>query len=215
MAEEKPKSIFDQIRALPKTQLVPKTQEAINWYNKTIKSLGGTPRRELILTDTSKDRKIRKSPIYGKMFLFFYDAKTKEDLKYFDRFPIVIPIEPYVTPQGNKGFIGLNLHYLPHVPRMIFLDKLYQMLSNEKKNSTTKFLLSYEKLSKFKEFKVCLKIYLTKPNHIKSNMLELSYQDWVTVSLLPTELFVTYKNKGNGRRYSKDKVWADSRSKIK
>jgi hypothetical protein len=89
------------------------------------------------------------------------------------------------------------------------------MLSNEKKNYTTKFLLSYEKLSKFKEFKVCLKIYLTKPNHIKSNMLELSYQDWVTVSLLPTELFVTYKNNGNGRRYSKDKVWADSRKKLK
>lgn len=218
MAEEKPKSIFDQFRSLTSRQLIPKTQQAIDWYSKTIKSLGGVPSREVILSDTSKDRKIRKSPIYGKMFLFFYDAKTKEDLKYFDRFPIVIPIEPYVHENGSRGFMGLNLHYLPPLLRMKFLDKLHELTNNKKYNSTTKFKLTYEFLSgsaKLKEFKPCLKIYLTKPNHIKSSMLELSYPDWVTVSLLPTEFFVTYKNNGNGRRYSKEKVWADSRSKIK
>ena len=217
MPETKDKSIFDQFRSLTSRQLIPKTQKAIDWYQQTLKGLGSST-RESLLTDTSADRRLRKSPVYGKMFIFFYDAKTKEDLKYFDRFPIVIPIEPYEHENGSKGFIGLNLHYLPPLLRMRFLDKLHEIKNNNKNNNTTKFKLTYELLSgasKLKEFKPCLKIYLTNPNHIKSNMLEINYPDWVSVSLLPTELFVTYKNNGRGRRYSKEKVWADSRRKIK
>lgn len=228
---KKETSIFDYFRKLTSQtgdtkkenninyrELLRDSRYAVNWFNDKLKELGQIPDRRVILADTGKNRRLRQEPIYGKMFLFYYDAKTKNKLKYFDRFPIVIPIQSIRTSDGNEGFIGLNLHYLSPELRVKFLDKLFDLTNNQRKDTTTKFALTLsllQKASKLKAFKPCLKIYLTNPNHIESSMLELSYQDWIIVSLLPTEKFVTYRNKAAGSPVKSSKVWSDSRKKIK
>jgi hypothetical protein len=45
--------------------------------------------------------------ITGEMYLFAYDPKTKEDLPYYDRFPLVFPFR-----KVKGGFYGINMHYL-------------------------------------------------------------------------------------------------------
>ena len=58
----------------------------------------------------------------GNLYMFFYDPKTKEDLPYWDKFPMVLVLENY-----SDGFLGLNLHYLPPKFRVAFLTKLMKL----------------------------------------------------------------------------------------
>lgn len=46
-------------------------------------------------------------PIIGGLFFFKYDAKYKDVLPYWDRFPLLIPF----TIESNR-FFGFNVHYL-------------------------------------------------------------------------------------------------------
>src|SRR4051812_30598339 len=56
----------------------------------------------------------------GTMIMYFYDAKLKDVLPYWDQFPLVFPIEIY-----DDGFLGINLHYLPPMLRAKLMDALY------------------------------------------------------------------------------------------
>ena len=71
--------------------------------------------------------KTQNNMVPGKMYMFFYDPKTKDKLKYYDRFPLVIPFRVI-----RGGFLGLNLHYLPIKYRIAFLDKLLDMAQYNK-----------------------------------------------------------------------------------
>ena len=55
----------------------------------------------------------------GSMYTYRYDAKHKDTLPVFDRFPLTIKIESY-----RNGWLGLNLHYLPLQMRFNFLKML-------------------------------------------------------------------------------------------
>jgi hypothetical protein len=137
----------------------------------------------------------------GQMFMFFYDPKTKSSLPYYDRFPLIFPINFY-----KDGFLGINLHYIPPYTRAKLMDSLYSTINNNKYDNTTKLRINYELLNgvgRFNEFKPCIKRYLF--SHVVSNFQYVSPDDWDKAIMLPTERFV-------GK--SKDKVWADSMSKI-
>ena len=74
----------------------------------------------------------------GQMFMFFYDPKNKQTLPYYDRFPLVFPIELY-----SDGFLGINLHYLPQKYRANLMDALYSIeLLNKAVPSTTRVSLT-------------------------------------------------------------------------
>ena len=60
-----------------------------------------------------------KTAPFGEMYMFFYDAKYKDVLPYYDAFPLVIMMGP-----AAGGFYGMNLHYLPPVLRAKALDAL-------------------------------------------------------------------------------------------
>jgi len=133
----------------------------------------------------------------GQIICYFYDAKHKATLPYWDKFPMVIPIERY-----KDGFLGLNLHYLPPMFRARLMDKLYDLLNNQKYDNTTKMQLSYELLkgaSKFKYFKPCIKRYLS--SHIQSQMVQIDVKEWDYALFLPLARF----QKANQR-----KVWDES-----
>lgn len=125
---------------------------------------------------------IRNQTAVGSMYMFFYDAKHKETLPYYDKFPLVIVLGP-----AEGGFLGLNLHYLPLPLRAKFLDALLDVLNNKKYDETTKFKVSYDvlrRVSKMKYFKPCVKHYLT--SHVKSRFSKILAPEWEIATFLPT-----------------------------
>jgi hypothetical protein len=135
------------------------------------------------------------------MYFYFYDPKTKDKLPYYDRFPLVLPIEQY-----DDGFLGLNLHYIHPRQRIVLLDKLSEFANNDKFDKTTKLRLTYDLLSrasKIYEVKPCIKRYLF--NHVESRFLEINADEWDIAALLPMESFA---------KASTSKVYAESREKF-
>jgi hypothetical protein len=126
-----------------------------------------------------------------------YDAKDKDTLPYWDKFPLVLP---YKKVAG--GFMGLNLHYLPYQPRVMLLQRLMEFATDKNMNENTRIRYSWSLIggvSKFKWAEPCIKHYLT--DHVKSTFRKIDAQDWATAVLLPVEQFVGA---------TKTKVWADS-----
>ena len=160
---------------LDKTGFSPRTSEARDWLKSKVESL--SPNRAALMQDgNSKDKSI-----IGRMYFFFYDPKTKDMLPYYDRFPLVIPIERY-----QDGFLGLNLHYISPKQRVILLDKLSHYLNNHNYDETTRVRLSYDHLknaSTIYEGIPCIKKYLYK--QVKSRFLEITADEWDIAALIP------------------------------
>jgi hypothetical protein len=159
------------------------TQQSYKWLTKKIADLRNTSQipRGIGVEDFRKNRRF----ILGGLYHFYYDPKGKADLPYYDRFPLVLALEKY-----NDGFLGLNLHYLPIRYRVAFLDKLldYAVLTPE--NEVKRVRITYDILTaskRFKEFRPCIKRYLT--SHIKSKILTIEPEEWDVAVFLPTHLF--------------------------
>lgn len=168
------------------------------WFKKNIKKLGQINRRELMNDDALNPT---NEVLPGMVYMFFYDAKHKETLPYFDRFPLIIMVDA-----APGGFTGLNLHYLPPVIRYKFLKDLSTTLSDRRYDERTRFEISMKRLKaarKFRAFEPCFKHYLTK--HIKSRMVNVPAAHWDLVVYLPTEQF-------SGA--AKSKVWMESLRKM-
>ena len=189
--------LIDRIKqSLAKEGYSTGTNNARNWLRAKVKEL--TPTSRALMMD--RDR-LKTNSTIGKMYFYFYDPKTKDTLPYYDRFPLVIPIESY-----KDGFLGLNLHYIHPKQRLILLDKLSETATNDKFDSKTKLRVSYSYLagaSRAFEATPCIKRYLF--THIQSRFLEISADEWDIAAMLPVETFV-------GATTSK--VYADSRKKF-
>lgn len=176
------------------------TNKAIKWYKDVVHETAYNRKR--ILSD--EKTKNRSNLLPGRMMTFQYDPKTKKSLPYYDRFPMVIVIDKALKPAGS--FYGLNLHYLPPKLRAKLLFQLNDFVTNNKYDSSTRYALSYKLLSKaarLKWFKPCFKHYL--PKHIKSNIVQIESEDWVTACFLPTEHFA---------KSTREQVWAESKRMV-
>ncbi len=149
-----------------------------------------------VMKDNASSLSARVLP--GKMYMFLYDPKTKDDLPYYDKFPLVLPFR-----MQSDGFYGLNIHYLPYYMRVKILDKLSVFASNQNMDETTRLKFSWGLLnasSKFKPVQPCVKHYLK--GHVRSMFKLIPAQDWTTAAMLPVERFVGA---------TPLTVWADSR----
>ena len=175
-------------------------QKSQTWFTQQVTLLNKkriTPNQVL----RSEHARNRPNLVPGKMYVFFYDPKTKATLPYYDRFPLVFPFS-----RTEDGFIGLNMHYLPHKLRFVLLDRLLMFKNNDKFDETTKLKYSWaaiDGMSKFALAKPCVKRYLA--SHLKSPLHNINSDDWATAMMLPVERFVGA---------SLPAVWADSRNKI-
>jgi hypothetical protein len=189
--------LIDRIKtSLAKEGLTPRTNASRAWLRAKVKDLKPTS------SGLMRDReRLKNNSLIGKMYFYFYDPKTKDTMPYYDRFPLVIPIERY-----NDGFLGLNLHYIHPKHRMILLDKLSDTLSNSTYDEKTKLKINYRYLaaaSRIFEANPCIKRYLF--TQIESRFLEITADEWDIAAMLPVESFV-------GATTSK--VYADSRKKF-
>lgn len=151
----------------------------------------------------SIDKNSDSKQIIGKMYFYLYDAKWKDKLPYWDKFPLTI-----ILNSGSDRMLGLNLHYLNRGMRAALLSKFLSTVIYDDKNDTFKFTLSYLQLvnfaSKYVGYKPCLKQYLI--SNINSKMLEINMHEWAYAVYLPVEQFQKKRN---------SYVWEDSQRKIK
>lgn len=190
-------SLFDTLRQESSAAgLEARSKEARDWFTEKVKELNGRISRQRLLSDTAL--KIKPEPRWGFMYMFAYDAKHKDTLPYFDRFPLVIMLKP--TP---NGFLGLNLHYLPIKHRAIFLDRLMETMGDEDKlTEQSRLKIRYQLLAgaqRFRYFRPCIKEYLF--SQVKSRIAQVSAPDWEIAIFLPTEHF---------KGAQKTTVWRDS-----
>lgn len=170
------------------------TKKSREWFIKSLQNIRNISRKSILTDDLLVQR---NKPLIGRMFMYFYDPKTKDTLPYYDQFPLIIMVGP-----AEKGFYGLNLHYLSPRARAVFFDKLMERMNNDKFDSSTRIKLTYDFLSAtrtLREFQPCFKRYLFK--HIVSKTVEVPPTQWETALFLPTDSFV-----GDDRRA----IWRES-----
>ncbi len=167
--------------------------KSTDWFRDKIKEFGQPSAMQLI-----RDGKQNTRPFYGNLNMFFYDPKFKKTLPYYDRFPLVLPIERY-----SDGFLGINLHYLPIPLRIRLLDELMDYSTDTNFDSKTKINANYSKLKNVKLLKPTLKRYLA--GKVKSRFRRVDADEFTVATLLPVQRF---------SKASDNKVWSDSRSMI-
>lgn len=126
--------------------------------------------------------------IIGKMYFFKYDAKWKDVLPKWDKYPLVFPIERY-----NDGFLGLNLHYLASGERKALLGRLTEYATARNLTEKSRLRLTYDLIASTKKLnslaRPCIKRYLY--SHVRSRFVEIPATEWDRVVQLPLEVFVT------------------------
>ena len=177
-------NLFDTLsREAFRAGVTPKTDESRKWFRQRAKDLRGINRKEL-------QRELPTGgDIVGTMQMFFYDPKTKDTLPYYDTFPLVVIVGP-----AEKGFYGLNLHYLPPMLRAKMLDGLMDIASS-KRSPNAKFEITYETLkstSKLKFFKPCFKHYLA--SNVKGGFAQVPAPEWEIATFLPVASFKKIPN---------------------
>ena len=175
--------------------------EARDWFRDRASSVSNVNTNKLIREADRTYTNIRSADI-GRMYMFFYDPKTKDKLPYYDRFPMI-----FVVNKIPGGFHGLNLHYLPPTYRARLMDALYSVDRMDNARDSKKLKLTYDLLqgaSRFKYFKPCFKHYLN--NHVASRMLYVPAEEWDIALMLPTQRF---------RKAGAATVWRDSKSIIR
>lgn len=176
-----------QLRARTKDSNAANNNKSVKWFKQTIK--------------TSLRTKSTSRPTAGKMYTFHYDAKTKESLPYWDKFPLIIYLGSWKTKDGRTVLSGLNLHYIPPKARQEFLEELLPHASTTNINSNTKLKINWSMVKSMRGSDVMIKSYL--PTQLKSSMMEIKPTDWAHAIFLPTMQFVS-----GGKRYSSKKVWS-------
>jgi hypothetical protein len=188
-------SLFDTLQAQAfRAGITARTKKSQKWFRDKIEDMK-MPSRQSLLKDDALDPTTRE--LRGSMYMYFYDPKHKATLPYYDRFPLVLLIEP-----RKNGFLGLNLHYLRPDIRAKFLDELMKLSPAKVKDTSRLIKARYDLLTstrKYKEFRPCLKMYLS--DHVKSRLVRVPMSEWEIAIFLPTEQF---------RKSGKSKVWAES-----
>ena len=177
-------SVVDAAKGRPKST---------DWYKDKIKEFG-TPKS----LDLIRDGKQATRPFFGRLNMFFYDPKLKKKLPYYDRFPLVLPLENY-----NDGFLGINLHYLPIPLRMKLLDRLVDFSNNTKFDESTRLNVGYQNLKRVRLIRPTIKRYLA--GKVKSRFRRVDADEFTVATLLPVQRF---------KKGSQSEVYKDSRKMI-
>ena len=186
------KNPFNQIRTN-----VGDAEKSVQWYQLQVRKLGTINVNRLI-----REAKQVTRIFPGEMYLYRYDPKTKDQLPYYDIYPLVLPFR-----RVENGFLGLNLHYLPYAIRMFTPKKLSRFVTDIKLNEETRVRLSWRLLEtsvKFEPAKACVKHYLYE--NIQTRFMKIPFPDWVIATQLPVERFIGAQ---------KATVWRDTRRKYR
>lgn len=163
------KSALDIFGGLKRDTLRRNSQRSMKWMINKIRSAA-----------TKKDL-TRTTPKIGGMYLYVYDAKTKDKLPFWDASPLVIPVQ-----FERGGFSGINFHYIPLNERIALFKLLFGLSSNKSKRYIR---ISYDKLKALSttHWKFAYKRYLY--SHLRTKLLSISKDEWIEALSLPVANF--------------------------
>lgn len=178
-----------------KQKLDPKSAAATRWLATNLSKVQSQMRPDIY----NKSRKSGQSPamfLEGCMLFFGYDPKGKNELPFWDEYPLVILLEK----KGNS-ILGLNLHYLRPSDRATFLNQLIRLVDNPEyhRNPPSYINATYNKLKESKYLRRCIRRYSL--SNIKTNVNVIPSNEWKIVTFLPIDRF-----KGASRQ----QVWRQS-----
>ena len=153
--------------------------KSLSWFRSKAQNTKVTPTS---IIRTAPNTVNRVDDLIGSMMLFGYNPKTKDNLPYYDIFPVV-----FITDVTADGFTGLNLHYLPVKQRAQLMDALMQVAEGPEEN---KLELNYnllKSLRSLKMFKPCYKRYLN--NFTTTNYVPIDKEQWNIAMFLPLARF--------------------------
>ena len=177
-----------------------RSEESLRWFRDQMRGLKVNVDQFYKQSDFDKTRRY----LEGRMYTYFYDPKYSEVLPYYDTFPVtlILQLEP-------KGFMGLNLHYIPPRYRILLLDELYKYAVKDDEDADdmqTRLRITWDIIrsaAKLKWARPCLKRYLT--SHVVGPALEVTPDHWDTVAMLPLARF---------EKQSVRQVYTESRKKV-
>jgi len=152
-------------------------RKSANWYRKTVADLGDRITARKLMSSG----KLNGIPSRGRLNMFFYDPKYKKVLPYYDRFPLVLPIE---TIPG--GFMGLNFHYLRPLQRVSLLNRL-QKFADGGMSKNTRIDASYDGIKNIGIARTTIKKYLF--GHVRSSFLRVDFDEAALAVMLPVQQF--------------------------
>ena len=173
------KKISDIVTVASNYELKNIINNSKSWFTSEAKRLASSRAGKITSTTVS-------SPVPGELYMYYYDAKHKATLPYWDKFPLVFPFR-----MMPDGFIGINLHYLHYKQRILLLDALQEIATSPRKSTSAKLTISYDILrtvAKGKRFEKCIHRYLY--DHFKTPIKKIHSDNWITAALLPNEMFV-------------------------
>ena len=191
-------SYLDKLKNAIKTNSVTaKARAAGDWFRSIVNRTKGQFSGETPKTILQRSENLVSNSVLGKMYFYSYDPKLKDELPWYDTFPLVFPIERY-----TDGFLGLNFHYLAPKHRAILMDQLKMFANNKAYDETTKLKLTYNMLAGFKKIKRARPtVHRYLDSHIKSKFVLVNADEWEVALFLPVERF---------KKASKKQVWAHS-----
>ena len=191
-------SYLDKLKDAIKTNSVTaKARAAGDWFRSIVNRTKGKFSGETPQSILSRQESLVSQSVLGKMYFYSYDPKWKDELPWYDTFPLVFPIEKY-----PDGFLGLNFHYLAPKHRAILMDQLKMFANNKKYDETTKLKLTYNMLkgfTKIKRARPTVHRYLS--SKVKSKYVLVNADEWEVALFLPVERF---------KKATKKEVWAHS-----
>ncbi len=191
-------SYLDKLKdAIRTDQVAARARAAGNWFRSIVNRTKGKFSKETPQKILQRAEGRTSTSVLGKMYFYSYNPKWKDELPWYDTFPLVFPIERY-----PDGFLGLNFHYLAPKHRAILMDQLKAYANNKKFDETTKLRLTYNMLkgfTKIKRARPTVHRYLN--SKINSQFVLVNADEWEVALFLPVERF---------KKASKKKVWAHS-----
>ena len=174
------------------------TRKSMDWYRQKVRDAtgSGTTARGLI-----RQGKATSRPKFGIMNLFGYKATTYGEpfgVKYYDRFPLIIPFE-----QRGGRFWGINFHYLPYGLRVQVFKNILRFATDKNMDENTMLSVDWSKLSRVSSIRPAVKSYLL--TGVQSAFLNIKVNEMPVALNLPVARFVGA---------TQSKVFSDTRRMI-
>ena len=201
--------IFDEIREEAHGR-----ELSMRWYRQKVQELLPRPQVRQMIREGYKEGKVTVRPNFGTMNLFYYRPKTPQRLKYYDIFPLEIPLGRRL----NNGFVGINFHYLSVPMRWQLLERLqmFQVPSeldafDSEEGAKEVMALFWPQVKKKRGVKPIVRRYLTE--YMMSRFLKIEISEMLIAVSLPVERF--YEGAWNNKtRVQPQEVFRDTRRRM-
>lgn len=144
-----------------------------------------------VFKDPTKYHYTKRVNFQGGLFTWrYFNPKTKDTLKYWDNFPLVISLGGIVTKNGIRN-LGFNLHLLPPKIRIIVMCQIfemykrlyrYQIFVKSDKPVQIRYQTIVKSLDKY-SVRFCVRMYI--PNR-QTQVVVFPYNEWDKAIFVPS-----------------------------